>query len=84
MQYLHDNNIIYRDVKSDNFLVWKCPGPQDPIPAHAADDVLVKLCDFGYSQFSTGQGARGLVGTPGFMAPEMLKYQGKEVSIILY
>ena len=79
MQYLHDNNIIHRDMNSNNVLALKFPGPQDPIPAHAANSVLVKLCDFGISQFSTGQGARGLVGTPGSMAPEMLKHQGKEV-----
>ena len=44
-------------------------------------NVLVKLSDYGISQFVATQGARGLVGTPGFMAPEMLKYQGKEVCI---
>ena len=46
------------------------------------DNVLVKLSDYGISQFVATQGARGLVGTPGFMAPEMLKYQGKEVQIL--
>ena len=79
MQYLHDNNIVYRDVKSNNVLVWKFPGPQDPISVHEADNVLVKLCDYEISRFIATQGARGLVGTPGIMAPEMLKYQGKEV-----
>ena len=79
MQYLHDNKIIYRDLKSDNVLAWKFPDPQDPIPVYGATNVLVKLSDYGISQFVATQGARGLVGTPGFMAPEMLKYQGKEV-----
>ena len=79
LQYLHDNKIIYRDLKSDNVLVWKFPDPQDPIPVYGTDSVLVKLSDYGISQFVATQGARGLVGTPGFMAPEMLKYQGKEV-----
>ena len=46
---------------------------------YGAKNVLVKLSDYGISQFVATQGARGLVGTPGFMAPEMLKYQGKEV-----
>ena len=80
LQYLHDNKIIYRDLKSDNVLVWKFPDPQDAMfPVRGADEVLVKLSDYGISQFVATQGARGLVGTPGFMAPEMLKYQGKEV-----
>ena len=38
----------------------------------------VKLSDYGISQFASIQGAKGLVGTPGFMAPEILKYHGKE------
>lgn len=81
LQYLHDNKIIYRDLKSDNVLVWKFPDPQDPIPVYGVTNVLVKLSDYGISQFVATQGARGLVGTPGFMAPEMLKYRGKEVCI---
>ena len=38
----------------------------------------VKLSDYGISQFASTQGAKGHVGTPGFMAPEILKYYGKE------
>jgi serine/threonine protein kinase len=41
--------------------------------------VLVKLSDYGISQFAATQGARGMVGTAGFIAPEILKYHGKEV-----
>lgn len=38
----------------------------------------VKVSDYGISQFASTQGAKGLVGTPGFMAPEILMYYGKE------
>ena len=38
----------------------------------------MKLSDYGISQFASTQGAKGLVGTPGFMAPEILMYYGKE------
>ena len=38
----------------------------------------VKLSGCIISQFAPTQGARGLVGTPGFIAPEILKYHGKE------
>ena len=57
--------------------------PQDSILVPSGrlglETILVKLSDLGISQFAATQGARGLVGTPGFMAPEILKYHGKEV-----
>ena len=80
IQYLHSCNIIYRDLKSDNILVWQFPDPHDSIPySLGPETVTVKLSDYGISQYVATQGARGLVGTPGFMAPEILKYHGKEV-----
>ena len=65
-------------------LVWHFPEPRDPIPISLGADmgsasVLVKLSDFQTSQFVTSQGAKGLMGTAGFIAPEILKYHGKEV-----
>jgi len=39
----------------------------------------VKLSDYGISQFASINGVLGLAGTPGFIAPEILKYNGKEV-----
>ena len=82
IEYLHCCTIIYRDLKSDNILVWQFPEPQDLVPSGCplgTEWVYVKLSDYGISQFVATQGARGLVGTPGFMAPEILKYHGREV-----
>ena len=42
-------------------------------------DVHVKLADYGISQFSNINGLLGFAGTPGFIAPEIIKYHGKEV-----
>ena len=42
-------------------------------------DVHVKLADYGISQFSNIDGLLGFAGTPGYIAPEILKYYGKEV-----
>ena len=62
--------------------MWAFPEPEDVVPTRTQlglDTVFVKLSDYGISQFAATQGARGLLGTPGFMAPEILKYHGKEV-----
>ena len=42
-------------------------------------NVHVKLADYGISQFSNIDGLLGLAGSPGYIAPEILKYCGKEI-----
>ena len=65
LQYLHSQSIIYKDLKCDNILVWEAD-----IATHA---VTVRLSDYGLSTYTTPQGAKGMVGTPGYQAPEMLQ-----------
>ena len=61
LHYLHSNNIVHRDIKSDNILT-----------DHNGE---VKLADFGYSaQLTQERSARSSkVGTLCWMAPELIK-----------
>lgn len=73
LEYLHNCNILYRDLKSDNILVCS----MDP-----ADTVNVKISDYGISKFTTAQGMVGMVGTPGYMAPEIMDGQAYNEKVI--
>ncbi|XP_017338566.1 phosphorylase b kinase gamma catalytic chain, liver/testis isoform [Ictalurus punctatus] len=76
VQYLHSLNIVHRDLKPENILL--------------DDQGHIKLSDFGFSvQLQPGEKLRELCGTPGYLAPEILKCSmdethegyGKEVDL---
>lgn len=61
LRYLHQNNIIYRDLKPENLLINS--------QGH------VKLADFGFAKFLEDGRTKTMCGTPEYLAPEIIKAQ---------
>jgi len=67
VSYCHFMNICHRDLKLENTLLDGSPAPR------------VKICDFGYSKSSVLHSRpRSVVGTPAYIAPEVLQPRGYE------
>ena len=90
LAYLHKKSIVHFDIKPKNVLIFRYPQPghscspkwTSPLYDSWHDDskgVLVKLADLGISVFRGPNGFQRKMTTPGYVAPEVLKYSGKEL-----
>uniref|UniRef100_UPI00358F981D serine/threonine-protein kinase D3-like isoform X2 n=1 Tax=Myxine glutinosa TaxID=7769 RepID=UPI00358F981D len=74
LQHLHFKNIVHCDLKPENVLL----ASPDPFPQ-------VKLCDFGYARIIGEKSfRRSLVGTPAYLAPEVLCNKGYNRSLDMW
>ncbi|XP_057372227.2 ribosomal protein S6 kinase alpha-6-like [Daphnia carinata] len=73
LAYLHSEGIIHKDLKLENILLQRQP--------HDSNLVLVKIADFGFAKKlnpeSLSFSATIHLGTPNYMAPELLASSGR-------
>ena len=74
LRFLHSTGIVFRDLKAANVLLWTLDHES---LCHC------KVTDFGIATHLSPVGARGLQGTKGFIAPEVL-YVGKRKQRSVY
>lgn len=70
VNYLHENNIIHRDIKCQNVFLTKT--------------LTVKLGDLGASKLVTANMQATRVGTPLYLAPEMIKQQPYDYKVDIW
>eukprot|EP00968_Pinguiococcus_pyrenoidosus_P000726 scaffold47_cov258-Pinguiococcus_pyrenoidosus.AAC.53 len=69
LAYLHDADIVHRDLKPENLLMV---GPES--------QAAVKIADFGFAKRLEGGKVTDKCGTPGYVAPEVIKQDPYGVS----
>ena len=70
LSFIHDRDLLHLDLKPANILVKRTSAYGDEKP-------MVVLMDFGLSYRRNVGGERSLVGTPEYMAPEIIKGDGR-------
>ena len=69
LQYLHNKDIIYRDLKPENVIIDQ--------------EGYIKLTDFGLSKMEISENTKtySICGTPEYLAPEILNKKGHGKSV---
>lgn len=74
LRYLHNLNIVHCDLKPENILLTS-----------NSDYPQVKLCDFGFARIIGEKSfRRSVVGTPAYLAPEVLRNKGFNRSLDMW
>uniref|UniRef100_A0A7E4VNC0 Protein kinase domain-containing protein n=1 Tax=Panagrellus redivivus TaxID=6233 RepID=A0A7E4VNC0_PANRE len=74
LRYLHNQNIVHCDLKPENILL-----------VSDSDFTQVKLCDFGFARIIGERSfRRSVVGTPAYLAPEVLRNKGFNRSLDMW
>mmetsp|Transcript_13850 Transcript_13850/g.1251 ORF Transcript_13850/g.1251 Transcript_13850/m.1251 type:complete len:102 (+) Transcript_13850:460-765(+) len=65
VNHIHKKGVVHRDLKPENLLyATKEPGS------------IVKISDFGLARFINNEVMTTMCGTPGYVAPEIIKGEG--------
>lgn len=64
MKYCHGQGVVHRDLKPENLLL-----------ASPSDDSSIRLADFGFAVSILDGPVSDQCGTPGYVAPEILRHQ---------
>ena len=61
VEHIHDQDVVHRDLKPQNLLL-----------ASRADHTTIRVADFGFACKLNGGHVRDLLGTPRYVAPEII------------